>query len=110
MHKMIALVKAAPGRTEELARWYDERHISDLLKVEGLVGAERHKVVPLKGSEGMPKWDFMLIYEFDRDPFAVLQSMNGLLGTPAMPTSDALESVSTLSLVGLSEGRREQEA
>jgi len=36
----------------------------------------------------------------------VLRSMGGLMGTEKMPTSDALESMSTLSLVGISQGRR----
>jgi hypothetical protein len=106
MHKLIVLAKAAEGRLDELARWYDERHFHDLLAVPGLVSAERHTLVPLQQPEGMPQWNFMLIYEIEGDPKTVLRSMGGLLGTEKMPTSDALDSVSTLSLVGMSRGRR----
>jgi hypothetical protein len=108
MHKMIVLAKAFDGRADELARWYDDRHLNDLLAVPGFVSAERHRIIPLKGPQGLPKWDFMLIYEFEGDPMPVLGSMNGLMGTERMPTCDAMESVSTLSIVGLSEGRRQQ--
>jgi hypothetical protein len=108
MHKMVVLAKAAEDRVEELARWYDERHIPDLLAVPGFVSAERHVVRPVKPLEGMPQWDFMLIYEISGDdPFAVLQTMGGMMGTDRMPTSDALLSEHTLSLVGLSEHRQD---
>ena len=108
MHKMVVLAKAAPGRVEDLAQWYDERHIPDLLAVPGFVSAERHGIVPVKVPEGMQHWDFMLIYEIaGDDPFAVLQSMGGMMGTERMPVSDALESVHTLSLMGLSKFRQE---
>ena len=107
MHRMIVLAKAAEGRREDLATWYDERHMHDLLAVPGFVSAERHDVLPVKQPDGMPGWDFMLVYEIDGDPMTVLRSMGGLMGSEKMPTSDALESVSTLSLVGLSRTRLE---
>ena len=106
MNKMMVLAKAAEGRVEELAKWYDEQHLNDLLAVPGFISAERHSVFPVKLPGGVPTWDFMLIYEIEGDPMTVLRSMGGLMGTEKMPTSDALESVSTLSLVGISQGRR----
>lgn len=107
MHKMVVLAKAAEGRVDELAQWYDERHIPDLLAVPGFVTAERHGVVQVKPLAGTPQWDFMLIYEIaGDDPFAVLKTMGGMMGTERMPTSDALESVWTLSLMGLSQHKQ----
>ncbi|TVV76648.1 hypothetical protein [Sphingomonas solaris] len=111
MHKMMVLAKAASGRTEELARWYDEQHMKDLLAVPGFVSAERHNVIPVKRADGIPEWDFMLVYEIaGDDPFTVLRTMGGLMGTEKMPVSDALESSQTLSLVGLSQSRQEKAA
>ena len=108
MHKMVVLAKAAEGRVDELADWYDRRHIPDLLAVPGFVSAERHAVLPVKVPDSMQQWDFMLIYEIAGDnPFAVLQTMGGMMGTDQMPVSDALESARTLSLVGLSQFRRD---
>lgn len=106
MNKMVVLARAADGRKEELARWYDEQHIADLLAVPGFVSAERHTVAPVKQPDGTPAWDFMLIYGIEGDPMTVLRTMGGLMGTEKMPTSDALESSSTLSLVGISHGAR----
>jgi hypothetical protein len=107
MNKMIVMAKAAAGRTEELARWYDEQHIPDLLAVPGFVSGERHSVLPVKQPADTPQWDFMLVYEIAGDnPLAVLGAMAGLMGSESMPTSDALESSQTLSLVGLTQFRK----
>ena len=104
MHKMMVLAKAADGRVEELAHWYDRQHFNDLLAVPGFVSAERHTLMPVKHPDGAPQWVFMLIYEIDGDPMTVLRSMGGLMGTEKMPMSDTLESQSTLSLIGISQG------
>jgi hypothetical protein len=106
MHKMVVMAKAAEGRKDELGRWYDERHIDDLLAVPGLVSAERHDLILLKHPDGLPQWDFMLIYEFEGNPMDVLRTMPPM-GSEALPTSDALESVSTLSVLAMSHGRRD---
>lgn len=104
VHKMVVLVKAVDGRTEELARWYDDTHITDLLKVDGLVGAERHAVVPIKRPDGTTAWDFLLIYELDaEDPMTVLRNM----AVAQVPVAcDALDSSLTVSLVATSHGHR----
>jgi hypothetical protein len=104
MNKMMVLAKATEGRAEELPRWYDEQHFKDQLAVPGFASAERHTLVPVKKPDGLPEWNFMLIYEIEGDPMTVLRSMGGLMGSEKMPTSDALESLSTLSLVGISQG------
>jgi hypothetical protein len=61
MHKMMVLAKAAEGRVEELARWYEEQYINDLLAVPGFVSAELHAVIPVKQPAGVPHWHIMLI-------------------------------------------------
>ncbi len=105
MHKMVVLAKAVPGQLDALAKWYDEQHMKDLLAVPGLVTAERHKIVPIKRPEGTPEWDFMLIYELDnQDPMVVLKNM----AVAQVSISDLLESTSTLSIVGLSQGLQKE--
>jgi hypothetical protein len=100
MHKMMVLAKAVSGRVEELAHWYDEQHINDLLAVPGLVSAERHTIMPVKRPEGTTDWDFMLIYELaGDDPMTVLRNM-AVAKVPVV--CDALESTSTLSLIAIS--------
>ena len=105
MHKMVVLAKAKAGQVDALAKWYDEQHMNDLLAVPGLVTAERHKIIPIKRPEGAPEWDFMLIYELEgQDPMVVLKNM----AVAQVAISDLLESTSTLSVVGLSQGLRKE--
>jgi len=100
-HKMVVLAKAAPGRSEDLARWYDERHIPDLLAVPGVLSAERHAYTVIKQPAGTPEWDFLTIYELaGDDPMAVLAA------TAGVAIDDCLESSSTFALVAHSQGRR----
>jgi hypothetical protein len=98
MHKMVVLAKAAPGKKEELARWYDEKHLGDLLAVDGVASVERHDYMLLKGPEGLPQWDFLLIYELSvEDPMVVL----GNMARAQLELSDIMESTQTLSVIAL---------
>ena len=102
MHKMVVLAKAAPGRVDDLARWYDEEHLAQLLATPGFVSVERHKVVPVKRPDATPEWDFLLIYELaGENPMQVLAAMSA----DRFRWSDALESTSTVSVIALSEQR-----
>ncbi len=99
MLKMVVLAKAIPGKKEELAKWYDEKHLGDLFAVEGVASVERHDYMPLKGPEGLPQWDFLLIYEFEGDdPMAVL----GNMAKAQIELSDIMESSQTLSVIATS--------
>lgn len=105
MHKMVVFAKAVPGKVEELAKWYDEQHMNDLLAVPGLVTAERHTIMTVKQPEGSPAWDFMLVYELEgQDPGPALQNM----GKANIAISDLLESTSTLSVIAISQGLRKE--
>lgn len=104
MHKMVVMVKAVDGRVEELARWYDETHLDDLLAVPGVVHVERHTVMPVKRPDGTTEWDFLLIYHLaGDDPMTVLREM-AIKGVPVQ--CDALDSSLTVSLVAVSQVSR----
>jgi hypothetical protein len=106
MHKMVVLAKAKEGQVEALAQWYDETHIPDMLAVPGLITAERHKMMTVKQPEGLPQWDYMVIYEFEGDdPMVALAN----LGRAQVPLSDLMESTQTLSIVGISQGVRTED-
>lgn len=105
MSKMIVMAKAKPGQVEALAKWYDETHIADLLAVPGLVSAERHSIMPLKAPDGVPAWDFMLIYGLEGDPMAVL----GNMAKAQIALSDLMESSLTLSVIASSQGVRHED-
>ena len=98
--QMMVFAAAQDGQREELDRWYDERHIPDLLAVSGLVRAERYDVRALKVPEGTPAWDFMAIYHLEgEDIGTILGAAAQRMGTPEMPASPALDSSRTLALL-----------
>lgn len=105
MNKMLVLVKATDGRVAELAKWYDETHMPDLLSVAGIVSVERHSMIPLKRPEGTADWDFMMLYTMDaEDPMTVLAAMAQAQAQGKIPLlCDALDSDQTVSLIAKSE-------
>jgi len=103
---MVVLAKAKEDQVEALAQWYDDTHIPDMLAVPGLITAERHKMMTVKQPDGLPQWDYMVIYEFEGDdPMVALAN----LGKAQVPLSDLMESTQTLSIVGISQGVRTED-
>jgi hypothetical protein len=103
MHKMVVFAKAKDGQKDALSNWYDETHLPDMLAVPGLVSAERHTLMTLKQPDGLPQWDFMVVYEIE-GPDAMVALTN--LGKAQIPLSDLMESTSTLSVLATSQGVR----
>lgn len=97
--RMFVLAKAHDGCRAQLEQWYDSRHIPDLLKVPGLVAAQRCDVRMLKMPDGFPAYDSLAIYDLDGDIDAILRESGSRMGTPAMPTSPAMDSSKSLALV-----------
>lgn len=101
LHSMVVLAKAVPGKADELANWYDSRHLPDLLRVPGMIRAVRHELRQLKVPSGAPVWDFLIVYEIEgADPMTVVAEAGRRMGSPDMPASSALESASTAAFVG----------
>jgi hypothetical protein len=88
----IALTRAAEGREAEFDRWYDERHLADVAKVPGVVGARRFNMLWQKSEElDAPEWRSLAIYEIEADdPQSVLKDIVARSGTELMPLTDAL--------------------
>ncbi|MET0362989.1 MAG: hypothetical protein ABW048_14710 [Sphingobium sp.] len=98
--QMVVLTKATDGRLDELATWYDNQHIPDLLRVPGFVAGTRSVLRKLGGPEQSLDWDFMAIYDLEGDdPMTIIAEAGRRLGTDEMPLSPALNSSLTLSLV-----------
>ena len=98
--ELMILTKAAEGRRDELAHWYDTVHIPDHLRVPGYVSAKRFEVDRLDGPAESLNWDFMTVYDLETDdPSAVIAEARRRLGTDEMPVSAALDMTMTLALL-----------
>ncbi|MCV7377674.1 hypothetical protein BST11_03360 [Mycobacterium alsense] len=74
---------SSPDREQEYNTWYDEVHLPELLKIDGIVSARRLRPVDGKGP-------YVAIYEIEGDDLqAVLDNMIASSGQLHM--SDALQ-------------------
>jgi hypothetical protein len=84
--KLIVLSNPVGDRDEEFNRWYDDVHLGDVLKVPGVVGAERYR---FRSGEG---WKYLAVYDLDcEDPASVEQELMARVGSNAIPLSEALD-------------------
>lgn len=87
------IVRAAPvaGRDDDFNRWYDERHLVDLLAIPGIISARRFE---LAAEQLMPVTDglsYLAIYQIETDDLAgVIAEIKGRIGTGRMPRTDAM--------------------
>lgn len=64
-----------------------------MLRLDGLVSARRFRLAGQpRGGLAVPTWQIMVIYEIEsEDLAATLAQIPAVIGTPAMPRSDAMD-------------------
>ncbi|GAA0709320.1 DUF4286 family protein [Vreelandella titanicae] len=90
-YTFIVLTNPSEGSEEEYNRWYEEQHIPDLLKVPGVIGAQRFRMAhdPMQAN---PLWRYLVIYELQtEDPKEVMDEVLRRVGGETMPMSEALD-------------------
>ena len=96
-HILLVLGNAVEGRDDEFNHWYSGQHLSDVLKVPGIVSAQRFKYVApagesVEGPHPEPAHRYIAIYEVDSDdPEAVHANMISRIGTDLLILSDAMD-------------------
>ena len=84
--KLVVMSDALDNRDDEFNNWYDNIHLKDVLAVDGIVAAQRFKL--LSGD----KWKYLALYELEcDDPLPVVERLQSLAGTDVMPISDAFD-------------------
>ena len=98
----IALVCAHEGREDEFDRWYDERHLADVARMPGVVGARRSTVEWTKSNLGdTPRWRSLAVYELDcDDPGETIAAIRAASGSEMMPLSEAMDRNGMLQVYG----------
>ncbi|MDO7842189.1 DUF4286 family protein [Sphingomonas immobilis] len=93
-YKFVVFSKPAEGREDEYNRWYDERHVPDVVAIPGFTGAKRYRRVPAEGEQ--PAWNYLAIYDIESDDVsAAMAALMTRAGTDAMPISEALGGAET---------------
>ena len=65
--KYIVLTTPVPGREDEYNHWYDNAHVPDLLRIPGVISAQRFRIATVQRSPGPFDFDYLAIYTFDSD-------------------------------------------
>jgi hypothetical protein len=102
MTRSIYLVFTDPvdGREDEFNNWYDTRHVSDVLKVDGVVGATRYVVSNAKGRSGASSpTRYLTVYELDGDSELIIGRLREATASGGIEISSSVARQRTTSYV-----------
>jgi hypothetical protein len=86
----VVLTNALPGQEDAYNKWYTEVHLHDLVRVPGIVSAQRFRVAPADAAKSQYK--YLALYEVEtRDLEATQKAMKARVGTADMVISPALD-------------------
>ncbi len=98
----LVRIECAPGREEEFLHWYDEVHIPEVLRVDGIRAARRFSLAGGNGRSSGPGW--LVMYELDREVDAVRADLDA--DRPNRSTHPALVGETVVSEFFRPEGER----
>jgi len=90
-HVFVVLTNPVEGKEDAYNEWYTNVHLGDVLKVPGIVAAQRFKLSDVQRGEPPFPWRYLALYEIDTDDFThTITVLKERSGTSAMVISDAL--------------------
>jgi hypothetical protein len=91
-YSLIVLTNPVEGQEAEFNAWYSDRHLDDVLKVPGVIGAQRFKLAAEQADPaGAQRWRYLAIYHCETDDLAgLIAEVKRRAGTDAMPFSPAM--------------------
>jgi hypothetical protein len=101
----VIFSRAVQGQEAEYNRWYTEQHVGDVLRVPGVLAAQRFRLAQADKNAPGP---YLAVYEIEsNDVQQTLAQIASRAGTPDMPISPALDvtSVTALAYEAITERR-----
>jgi hypothetical protein len=90
-HNLVVFTNPVEGREDEYNQWYTNVHLRDVLKIPGIVGAQRFRRSEIQRDDGPFPWGYLAIYECDTDDArSVIAELKARRGTELMRMTDAL--------------------
>jgi hypothetical protein len=87
----VVFTNPTEGREDEFNNWYDNTHLSDVLKVEGFVAAQRFKLAETDPPQEFPH-RYLALYEVESDDLGyVTQALSEAGNSGAMFISESLD-------------------
>ncbi|WP_175817223.1 DUF4286 family protein [Burkholderia diffusa] len=91
-YNLMVLSNPVDGREDEYNDWYSNTHLDDVLRVPGIVGAQRFRLAETQRDEIGYPWRYLAIYACETDDLRqVIDGLRERSGTSAMPISSAME-------------------
>lgn len=91
-YNLIALTNALDGQDEAFNDWYSNVHLADVLKLPGVVAAQRFRMSDTQHRPGPFEYGYMAVYEIEIDDInRTLSELKAVSGTEKMPLSSALD-------------------
>ena len=95
---LLVFSNPADGQEDAYNEWYENTHVPDVLKVPGVIAAQRYEIAEMKvpEAEGMPSPEppahrYLATYELDRDANEVMAEFLRRLGSGEMVLSEVLD-------------------
>lgn len=106
-NRFVVLSNPIEGEDDTFNKWYDDVHVAEVLAVPGVVAAQRYDIAELDvpDDEDLPAQlppsthRYMVIYELDREPQAVMAQFLDHVMSGKMSLHETLD-LSTVSLTG----------
>jgi hypothetical protein len=90
-YNLIVLTNPVDGREDEYNDWYTNVHLDDVLKIPGVVHAQRFRRSEHQRDQGPYPWKYLAVYECETDDVrSVISALKERSRTPEMPISDSL--------------------
>lgn len=94
-HLLVVMSNPAEGRDAEYNEWYNNTHLKDVLKVDGLAAAQRFKLSSHQIMDRGP-YEYLAIYEVEAEDLKkTLDALNNSAGSMTM--SDSLDMQKTVA-------------
>lgn len=91
-HVFVVLTNAVDGRDDEFNDWYTKQHIPDVLRVPGIVAAQRFALSDAQRMEPPYPHKYLALYDIDSDDLAeTMRVLKQRIGTDEMVVSDAMD-------------------
>ena len=91
-YNLVALTNALDGQDEAFNDWYSNVHLADVLKLPGVVAAQRFRMSDTQHRPGPFEYGYMAVYEIEIDDInRTLSELKAVSGTEKMPLSPALD-------------------
>jgi len=91
-YTMVVLTNAKDGRDDEFNDWYSNRHIQDILAIDGFVSAERFRLAASQRGTTPSPYKYLALYQIETSDLAgTLAELGARSGTEKAPISDAMD-------------------